>query len=284
MTTTYLDSYSFAFNDFVFGGGNSPYQILSVDGLDALPTIRVQDDNRGYADGTFSGRDFLSGRSILMTVQVTAGSYDSLQTALQAFMTALIPQQQGTSTLNFQIPGRALQQVSARVRRRAVQINPTYTYGLAIVTLEFYCPSAQYFDAALQTTNIFGAARRGRTYNRTYNMSYGGGTARDNQISNSGWATTYPIFTITGPAVNPVITNSNTGQFLKFNVTLISGDVLVVDTDLRTVTLNGANRRALMDNSSSWFAVNSGSIYVFMTASGTNGNTSCTTQWRNAYI
>ena len=32
-TVTSLNYYSFAFNGFVFGGANSPYQILSVDGL-----------------------------------------------------------------------------------------------------------------------------------------------------------------------------------------------------------------------------------------------------------
>jgi hypothetical protein len=56
-----IQQYSFSFNNQVFGGAGSPYQIQSVDGLEALPDIRSQDDNRGYADGMFSGRDFLSG-------------------------------------------------------------------------------------------------------------------------------------------------------------------------------------------------------------------------------
>ena len=69
-TITTLNSYSFAFNGFIFGGADSPYQITSVDGIEDLPTLRVQDDNRGYQDGMFTGRDFLSGRSILMTLHV----------------------------------------------------------------------------------------------------------------------------------------------------------------------------------------------------------------------
>ncbi len=56
MTVTLTQPYSFSFNGLTFGGTDSPYQILSVDGLEALPELRTQDDNRGYADGMFSGR------------------------------------------------------------------------------------------------------------------------------------------------------------------------------------------------------------------------------------
>ena len=46
--TTLTQVYSFAFNNQVFGGAGSPYQILSVDGLEAWPGIGKQDDKRGY--------------------------------------------------------------------------------------------------------------------------------------------------------------------------------------------------------------------------------------------
>jgi hypothetical protein len=35
-----IANYSFSFNGQVFGGAGSPYQIQSVDGLEALPDIR----------------------------------------------------------------------------------------------------------------------------------------------------------------------------------------------------------------------------------------------------
>ena len=53
-----IATYSLSFNGQVFGGVGSPYQVMSIDGLEALPGIRNQDDNRGYSDGMFSGRDF----------------------------------------------------------------------------------------------------------------------------------------------------------------------------------------------------------------------------------
>lgn len=71
--------YSFQFGTQVFGGANSPYQILSIEGLESLPEIRNQDDNRGFADGMFSGRDFLAGRTITMIVETFGSSGNSAQ-------------------------------------------------------------------------------------------------------------------------------------------------------------------------------------------------------------
>ena len=73
-TVTSLNNYSFAFNSYVLGGGSSVHQVLSVDGLESLPDIRNQDDNRGYFDGMYSGNDFLSGRNITITLLTLGGT------------------------------------------------------------------------------------------------------------------------------------------------------------------------------------------------------------------
>ena len=96
-----ITTYSFSFNNQVFGGTGSPYQIMSVDGLEALPGIRNQDDNRGYADGMFSGRDFLSGRTVSMIIQILGNSTGSAQANYNTLQRALLPQAQGTTPLYF---------------------------------------------------------------------------------------------------------------------------------------------------------------------------------------
>ena len=80
--TTLTQQYSFAFKNLVFGGTGSPYQILSVDGLEGVPGIRNQDDNRGYNDGMFTGRDFYSGRTISMIIQILGDGNNSAQANL----------------------------------------------------------------------------------------------------------------------------------------------------------------------------------------------------------
>ena len=298
MPITSLLDYRFAFNDFEFGGGNSVYQLLTIDGLEDLPVIRNQDDNRGYQDGMWTGRDFLSGRTITMTMTIRGDSNFSMSHYLNLLQTNLVPQQQGTGLLQFQLPGNTLQRINARVRRRAVTINTDYSSGLATATYEFFCPDPRYYDDALRSTDLINAtAFAGRTYNRVYTtppapvdnpfedgMSFGGGAAAPNLITNSGWTTTYPIITIEGPCINPRVTNVTAGAFLQIDATIGTGDELILNTDLRTVTLNGVARRALLNNSSTWFAANPGTSFYTFTATGTDANTACVVQWRNAYI
>jgi hypothetical protein len=298
MTVTSLLDYRFAFNDFEFGGGQSPYQIMTLDGLEDLPVIRNQDDNRGYQDGMWTGRDFLSGRTLTFVMTIRGDSNNSMQTNLNLLQTALVPQQQGTGLLQFQLPGNDLQQINARVRRRAITIDTSYSSGMATATYEFFCPDPRYYDNTLKSTDLINATSvAGRTYNRVYTatetpganpfetgMFFGGGAGAPNLITNDGWTTTYPIITIQGPAINPKVTNVTAGAFLLIDATIGSADELVLNTDLRTVTLNGVSRRALLNNSSTWFAAPPGTSYYTFTATGTDGNTNCVVTWRNAYI
>lgn len=298
MPVASLVNYSFAFNDFEFGGGNSVYQIMTIDGLEDLPVIRNQDDNRGYQDGMWTGRDFLSGRMLTFTITVRGDTNYNMNYYLDLLQANLVPQQQGTGLLQFQLPGSDLQRIDARVRRRAIQINTDYSSGMATAIYEFFCPDPRYYDDQEKSTDLINAtAVAGRTYNRVYTapainpsnpsdtgMSYGGGAGAPNLITNNGWTTTYPVITIQGPAINPKITNVTAGAFLLIDATIGTNDQLVLNTDYRTITLNGVNRRALLNNSSTWFAAPPGTSYYTFTATGTDGNTACVVTWRNAYI
>jgi len=72
-TLTALNNYQFGWNGFAFGGTGSPYQITAADGITNLPNIRNQDDTQGFNDGMFSGRDFLGGRTITLTILTLSG-------------------------------------------------------------------------------------------------------------------------------------------------------------------------------------------------------------------
>jgi hypothetical protein len=125
----------------------------------------------------------------------------------------------------------------------------------------------------------------GRGYDRTYNVTYGGGTsAGSGSVINQGWATTYPIITIVGPATNPTIGNSTTGNAISLNYTLVSTDTVVVNTQNRTVTLNGNPARNLLANTSTWFAAPPGTSQYYFTATGTTTGAGAIVNWYNAYV
>ena len=287
-TVTSLNPYSFAFNGFVFGGASSPYQILQVDGLEALPTLRVQDSDRGYQDGMFSGRDFFAGRTITLTLQIMSGNNLSASANFNLLQAALQPQQTGTTPLQFQLSvGDNFQYVNARVRKGMATVDPDYTYGKIKAQYEFYCPDPRYYDYTTQTASMAPTNPLGRTYNRTYDLTYGGGSQTQTAtIVNNGDTTTYPIITVYGPVANPVVGSTTSSQALSFNYTMIQSDIFLINLQNKTVLLNGNPARNLLKGSSQWFAAAPGtSLFYFSGDPGSTviGQTNATVQWNNAY-
>ena len=287
--TTLTQVYSFSFNNQTFGGAGSPYQILSVDGLESLPSIRNQDDNRGYADGMFTGRDFLNGRTVSIIFNTFGSGSNSAQTNYNIIQSTLLPQTQGTTPLYFKFPNSPTSEqfVNARVRGLRTTVDPNYTYGYITSQVEFFCPDPNYYNNNLQTATLAYLPPTGRTYNRVYNLIY---TAATNTITttvnNIGWATTYPTITLVGPIINPVLGNLTTGNSLTFNCTLLSTDTLVVDLYNKLITLNGVSARNLLQ-SGTWFGAPPGeSIFTLSgeAESQTINQTLATITWYSAYI
>jgi len=288
-TVTSLNNYSFAFNGYVFGGGTSVHQILDVQGLEGLPAIRNQDDNRGYFDGMFSGRDFLGGRTITMTVLTVAGNGNSAQYNYNLLQSQALPQQSGTTPLQFQLsPAGGLQFINARVRGNITQIDPDFTYGFIKSQLTFFCPDPRYYDNTTQSGNMYPTTIIGRVYPRVYPLTFGGGSLTGSlNVTNNGWATTYPTITINGPVTNPSVGSFASGQSLNFNYNMAQSDVLSINLLNKTILLNGNPARNLLLGSSQWFGATPGvNTFYFTGAAGTTviGTTQATVQWNNAYI
>lgn len=287
---TPANTYVYAFNGWLFGGvDGAGVQVLAVDGLEDLPTLRTQDEGRGYSDGMFTGRDFLNGRTITMQLQIMgsgAGAGSDMQTYLQQLKTYLISQTSGTGVLQIYLPSRGVQRLNARVRARSIRIDPNYTYGRAECTVQFFCPDPRIYNDTVSTFTLNPNGGSLRTYNRTYNKAYnvaGSGTTSAT-VTNTGNYETWGTFTITGTCTNPRLTNTTTGAFLSFPATtLTSTDRLVINTDLKTVTLNGGAARNLLGNASTWFSFppNTPQTITYTVASG---SALCNLSYRDAFI
>ena len=283
--TLLTQSYSFSFNGLTFGGTGSPYQILSVDGLEGLPDIRNQDDNRGYADGMFSGRDFLGGRTVSIIINVFEANGFSAQANFNTLQSYLLPQTSGTTPLYFILPPSDEQFINARVRALKSTVDADYTYGYITAQVQFFCPNPCYFSYNQQTATLLFSPPTGRIYNRTYNLVYGGGSVQiTTTVTNNGWTDAYPTITLNGPITNPVLGNTTQNASLDFNVTLSSVDYLVVDLYNKLITLNGQPARNLLIEGT-WFSAQAGNNDFYLTGVGTlAGTTQAVVTWNSAYV
>lgn len=282
-----LNNYQFQFGSFLFGGAGSPYQIIDIDGLESLPELRVQDDNQGYNDGMFSGRDFLSGRTITFTINTFAGNGNSAHQNFNLLQAALLPQQSGTTALNFLLSQTDSQMViNARVRSRKTIVDPEYTFGFIRSQITMFCPDPRYYSTPSITASMSPSPALGRTYNRTYNLTYGGGSLNNAAtITNNGSVTTYPVISISGPVTNPTIGNVTTNQYMTINTSLTNTDTLVIDLAQRLITLNGVSARNLVAGNSTWFGAAPGvSSFMFTGTNTSIGITSALVTYSSAYI
>lgn len=283
-----LNNYSFQFGSFTFGGTDSPWQVMSVDGLEGIPELRTQDDNRGYNDGALTGRDFYNGRNITFTINTFARNGLSAQDNYELLQNALLPQQTGTQTLTFKLSASSTEKIiSARVRTRVTTIDPDYTYGLIKSQIMMFCPDPRYYDSTLNALVLtIPAVSGGRTYNRTYNLTYSPtSAANQGTVLNAGNIYSSPVFTIQGPITNPTIGYVEGNVYLSVTTTLSASDVLVIDMAARLVTLNGSAARNLVASYSEWWEIPANTTAtVNFSGSGTSLATTATVNWRNAYI
>ena len=295
-----------------------------------------------------------------------------MQTYLAQLKANLVPQQQGTGVLQMYLPGRGLQRLNARVRKRALKLDPEYVYGRSEAMVEFFCPDPRIYADTASTLSLTPANGYGRVYTgiatglnaepvatltsavaagvtslsvdersgfsayqsltitdgnntevvqvasgytggtgagsitlaaatgyshgtsatvsvqgRIYNLVYTsaiGGSGNIGTASNAGNTTTFPTITITGPCTNPVITNQGTGAYIGLSATLAGNDVVVIDPDLRSITLNGSPARNLLTNGSTWWGLIPGSTTIGFIAPTYATGASLSLSWRSAYI
>ena len=282
-----LNNYQIAYNGLTIGAGTN-YPVLSIDGLESLPDLRVQDENKGYRDGMFTGRDFANARTITLEILTLAGggntatqNYDLLQKAFQ-------PTSTGTQTLQFLLNNVDTQKrIEARVRTNRTTITPEYTFGYIRSQITLFAPDPRYYDETSQTVTIAASDGLGRTYNKTFPRTYlAWNPVGTTTATNNGWKTTNPVITITGPVAQPQVGNvTNSAQFLTINYTLGTGDTAVIDTDAQTVTINGINARNVLNNASTWWTLAPGANSLYFTGGSiVNGTTTCVATYRSAYI
>lgn len=286
MTVSSLDNYALWFNGLTFGAG-TVYPIQAIDGLEGLPEIRNQDDNSGYSDGMLTGTDFLSSRTITVTMLVLDGNGFSAQHNFNLLKDSLLPQRSGVQPLQFQLSAAsALQRVNARVRGRVATVDPNYSQGYIVAQVTFFCADPIIYDDVLMTSTIYVSLVTGRVYNRSYPRSYAPASAYFyTTVTNDGNWETFPVITIDGPIIDPIIGNFTQGLSIEFNATLIAGDTLVIDLESKLITLNGVSARNLITGTSKWFSAPVGSSQFYLTGTGTlAGTTQAIVEYRSAYV
>lgn len=158
------------------------------------------------------------------------------------------------------------------------QVQPKWSIGLAFEDVNYYSYAEDSqgneiysFEATLALANIAdggliqdanGAKSDANGY--IFAASTGGGPV---VVTVNGVDKASPVWHIYGPATNPTLTNSTTGEALTWNGTVPANQELIIDMGAQTATLEGANVFEFV--SGSWVQLEPGSNRISYTAANT---------------
>lgn len=262
-------------NNITIGAGTS-YQILNIDGLGGTSPLRVQDENRGYLDGSYTGRDFYDERTVTIDVLVLGDATTSAQANYLTFQQFFSPQpigyyvdptgntfaQNQLKLFQFQLTADTVvstssptKQMYGRVRNVTTPINPDFTYGYIQTRVELVFPDPRYYDDTLSGTV----------------------TGTSGSLLNLGWAISCPVITIASCNTSGSITDGTTTMYFG-NMT--SGQELIIDLLQRVIYYQGIpTRNIMLANSTGWLDLPPGSGATWTSTVG-----SMSIPYRNAWV
>lgn len=269
---------------YLFGGANE-VQLVSVDGLAGLPGMRTSDFVLLRTDGMSPGDDFFAGRTVSVTLEASTLTDSTIINWLRSELTPTSGAAE--ASVAFWLPDVCDGQVAfftGKLRRRSGLVDLPWSYGLAVMTVEWDCTDPRLYSAALNTSSGIALAdvTGGLTWPLTWPLNWGGTQTGQTTITNDG---TYPApatFTINGPVVAPRIENLTSSKTISSTMTLASGESLVIDTGAKTVLFGGVTRSGTLTSTSQWFDPAPGDNTIRMTASSGTGTLDI--EWRDTWI
>ncbi len=200
--------------------GVPPYTIISVTGWDDLPEVDSGNAPRSARHGSWTGRDYAQQRTVEAVIAISddATSFASTRRDLRRILN--ISEDGSELDLVIRTDGETLR-AKAKVSSRLMP-SEHYGQGFTPVSVRWTCADPRRYDLQQQSVTV-----------------PAGGA---NFVVNDGDIATSPLIKVTGPVVNPVITNETLNRVLRFVITLADGEQLIIDTDTGTVTLDGDDR------------------------------------------
>lgn len=265
-------------------GGDTVYGIVQIDGLLDIPKVSTGDRERLRRHGLMPGDDWLQGRAVSVAVEI----YDPTDTAIAAFTEATAPGGDEVM-LAFQFPGVAGGEkagIFCRPRRRKLVMDEEFYYGFPEAVVEWQATDPRIYSV-VENNEVAGlpSGSPGAAFNMTFDLGFGGVSETGNlTITNDGNFATPWRAVIDGPVTNPSIENVDTGETISVTLVVGSGDELVIDSETRTIMLNGtASRYSSLDAGSNWWDMAPGNNTIKFRAATFTAST-LTLTWRDAWI
>jgi tail protein len=213
--------------------------------------VNVISEPRGAGDGNYTATRFpAKSRMVIIAGYYLATNRAAVDSLFDLIVSHAFPEDTDIKLTRYEPTPKY---VTCRVAGPVLDIEYSPVEGWQRWEATLLCSDPFKYDAVNTlsgSTGIAGLSIGGRTYPRVYPLVYSttpGGTGNQITVNNIGTAKTYPVLTIVGPLASGWrAENSTTGGQLAFDVSLSTGDVLVIDNQAKYATLNGSPVNGLL--------------------------------------
>ena len=256
--------------------------VTKEEGWSTSPALRLSLVDRPEREGAFDSPSYRSPRVITLEGSAVAPDRSAKEGAKDRL----------AAVLNDGGPLRLLVVTEPHVTRQVLVRLSSETKisdrknGLFDFSLQMTAPDPVRYSAALNVASCpLPTSSGGVVFPLTFPLDFGQGASGGSlNLENRGTAPSWPVWRISGPCTDPVIINPATGEQLGFGLTVQSGEVLVVDSDARTVLLQStASRRSFLLPDSEWFPLRPGSNRIGFRAAQNEPAARLTAEWRHAW-
>jgi len=264
-----------------------PYLITALDGIEMVE-VNEQTQSAPYQDGVTDLDALFGPRTIVVSGSILTQDLPTIYLDRASAQRQLNPKL-GLGALTFTndtgVYTTACRCISALFP------NKEFTNPFQNFQLQFFCPDPYWYDQN-QSSILMQIVTNGFTFPMTFPVVFGAFTGSTPvSASNLGDSITPVIITISGPTVNPVVSNLTTGEQIKLNITLNTGDVAIINTKFgsKSVTKIAAsgtitNESSTLDANSIFWQLNIGDNQIKFSDDYLMSLEQCTVAWYNRYV
>lgn len=238
--------------------------VESESGWSSSPPVRPSEQDRTVGDGAWAGDGYYQARLITLTGRCVAPDQVSMLWAKAAAKAAIRPR--GLVTLRVDelhlsraVQGRLHDQVQIQDQG---PIAFKWQWGMFVPDPRLYAVNSESLSCGLPGAG----SEPGRTYPRTYPLTYTGIAGDSSQVifTQSGdYDYTPALITVTGPVINPVILHDRSGSSLTFTLTLGYAQAMVIDLAAMSAVIGGTtSANQYLTAASAWWMLEPGDNVV----------------------
>lgn len=250
---------------------NGYYLQPDLEGLTGLPELRTTSGVNAGADGGWTSAQFYDARLININGVIVDTDVAQLEAKRQALASLVAQGRLDQLTLKFVSEAGNVYTVQVRVTSLEMALQQSRASQQYLLQLRADDPLI-YDDAGGSGAEAIihvQQALGGFEIPFEFPLTIGGGSD-STIVDNLGSESVQPIITLYGPLRSPTVVNKTTNQQLQILADLAGTDTVVIDTQLKTITLNGQNAYHLKAEGSEFISLAPGRNVMFLTSAQTS--------------